>query len=81
MVFPVILRLHVTSSPPCWKTITKDFSLASFVYGTNMAATSLSSLGNDCKPRIVLVFDKFSEEVLNTTNKAGQMVKLHVTGL
>jgi hypothetical protein len=44
----------VTSSPPCWKTITKDFSLASFVYGTNMAAMSLSldSLGNDCKPRI-----------------------------
>jgi hypothetical protein len=35
-----------------WKTITKDLSLASFVYGTNMAAMSLDSLGNDCKPRI-----------------------------
>jgi hypothetical protein len=23
-----IFRLHVTSSPPCWKTITKDLSLA-----------------------------------------------------
>jgi hypothetical protein len=44
----------VTSSPPCWKTITKDLSLVSFVYGTNIAAMSLSldSLGNDCKPRI-----------------------------
>jgi hypothetical protein len=48
-----ILRLHVTSSPPCWKTITKYLSLASFVISFNMAAMSLSldSLGNDCKPR------------------------------
>jgi hypothetical protein len=59
-----ILRLHVTSSPPCWKTITKDLSLASFVYGTNMAAMSLSldSLGNDCKPRIVIPL-KYSLEL------------------
>jgi hypothetical protein len=35
--------------------VNKDFSLAFFVYGTNMAAMSLfsNSLGNDCKPRIV----------------------------
>ena len=38
---------HVTSLPPCWKTITKDSSLASIVNSSNMAATSLSydSLG------------------------------------
>jgi cellobiose phosphorylase len=50
----IINRLHVTSWSPCWKTLTKYFSLASFVYGTNMAAMSLSShsLENDCEPRI-----------------------------
>jgi hypothetical protein len=30
----------------------KKLAKASFVYGTNMAAMSLDSLGNDCKPRI-----------------------------
>ena len=40
------------SLPPCWKTITKDSSLASIVSSSNMAATSLpfDSLGIDCKP-------------------------------
>ena len=47
-------RLHVTSLPPCWRTITKDSSLASIVSSSNMAATSLSfdSLWIDCKPSI-----------------------------
>ena len=50
-------HLHVTSLPPCWRTITKDSSLASIVSSSNMATTSLSfgSLGIDCKPLIVLV--------------------------
>ena len=34
--------LHFTSLPPCWKTITKDCSLAFTVSSTNMADTSLS---------------------------------------
>ena len=33
---------HVTSLPLCWRTITKDSSLASVVSSYNMAATSLS---------------------------------------
>ena len=47
-------RFHVTLLPPCWRTITKDSSLASIVSSSNMAATSLSfdSLGIDCKPSI-----------------------------
>ena len=47
-------HFHITSLPPCWRTITKDSSLASIVSSTNMAATSLSfdSLGTDCKPSI-----------------------------
>ena len=51
-------RFHVTSLPPCWRTITKDSSLASIVSSTNMAATSLSydSLGIDCKPSNSLVW-------------------------
>ena len=50
-------RFHVTSLPPCWRTITKDSSSASIVSSSNMAATSLSfnSLGIDCKPSIDLV--------------------------
>jgi hypothetical protein len=50
-----IIWLHVTSSPPCWRTLTKYFSFVSFVYGTNMAAMSLSShsLGKDCNPKIL----------------------------
>ena len=46
--------VHVTSLPPCWRTITKDSSSASIVSSTNIAATSLSfdSLGSDCKPSI-----------------------------
>ena len=48
--------LHVTSLPPipCWRTITKDSSLASIVSSFNMAAMSLSfdSLGIDCKASI-----------------------------
>ena len=45
--------LHVTLRP-CWRTITKDSSLASIVSSTNMAATSLlfDSRGIDCKSRI-----------------------------
>ena len=52
----VVDRLHVTSLPPCWKTITKDSSLASIVSSPNMAATSLwfESVGIDCKPSIRL---------------------------
>ena len=47
-------HFHVTSLPPCWRTITKHSSLASIVSSTNMAATSLSFeyLGIDCKPSI-----------------------------
>ena len=29
--------LHVTSLPPCWRTITEDYSVASVVSSTNMA--------------------------------------------
>ena len=48
----VIDRFHVTSLPPCWRTITKDSSSASIVSSSNMFAMSLSfeSLGIDCKP-------------------------------
>jgi hypothetical protein len=37
--------------------VNKRLSLASFVYGTNMAAVSLSShsLGNECNPRVGLL--------------------------
>ena len=51
---PSIHHFHVTLLPPCWRTITKDSSLASIVSSPNMAATSLSfdSLGTDCKPWI-----------------------------
>ena len=51
-------RFHVTSLPPCWRTITKYSSLASVVSSSNMAATSLSydSLGIDCKPSINVKF-------------------------
>ena len=47
-------HFHITSLPPCWRTITKDSSLASVVSSSNMAATSFSfdSLGIDCKPSI-----------------------------
>ena len=50
----VSYSLHVMSLPPCWRTITKDYSLASIVSSTNMATTSLSfdSLGIDCKASI-----------------------------
>ena len=34
-------RFHVTSLPPCWRTITKDSSSASIVSSSNMATTSL----------------------------------------
>ena len=49
-------RFHVTSLPPCWRTISKDSSLASIVSSSNMAATSFSfdSLGIGCKPPIDL---------------------------
>ena len=45
------------SLPSCWRTITKDSSLASIVSSSNMATISLSfdSLGIDCKPSIDLV--------------------------
>ena len=48
-------RLHVTSLPPCWRTLTKDSSLASIVSSTNMAAKSLpfDSQGIDCKSSIL----------------------------
>jgi hypothetical protein len=41
------LCLHVTSSPPCWWRLTKDFSLVCFVNGLKMAAMLLflESLG------------------------------------
>ena len=44
---------HVTSMPPCWRTLTKKF-LISFFSSTTMAAKSLSfdSLRIDCKPSI-----------------------------
>ena len=49
-------RFPVTSLPPCWRTITKDSSLASIVSSSNMAAMSLSfdSLGIDCKLQIFI---------------------------
>ena len=45
-------RLHVTSLPPCWRTITKDSSLVPIVSLSNMVAMSLlfDSLGID-QPR------------------------------
>ena len=36
----LILFMLRTSFPPCWRTITKDSSLASIVNSSNMAATS-----------------------------------------
>ena len=45
-----------TSLPPCWRTRTKDSSLASVVSSSNMAATSLSVefLGIDLKRSVDL---------------------------
>ena len=49
-------RFHVMSLPPCWRTTTKDSSLAFIFSSSNMAATSLlfEPAGLDCKPSIVL---------------------------
>ena len=59
-------HLHVTSLPPCWRTWTKDFSLASIVSSTNMAATPLwfNSPGTNC---IFLKFMKTIGECLAVT--------------
>ena len=70
-------RLHVTSLPPCWRTITKVSSLASIVSSSNMAATSLpfESLGSDCKPsirRTVL----YRVEEQNLSNELTQLFSL-----
>ena len=47
-------HFHVTSLPPCWRTITKDSSLASIVSSSNMATMTFffDSLEIGCKPSI-----------------------------
>jgi hypothetical protein len=60
---PSILGVRVMSSPSCWRALTKGFSLAYLVYGTNVASMSFTShsLGNACTPRIDFVSgDKLS---------------------
>ena len=75
-----INRFHVTSLSPCWRTITKDSSLASIVSSSNMAAMSLSfdSLGIYCKPSIFPLCSQHHRKDLSTQGTCQRAV-CHVT--
>ena len=72
--YDTFLVLHVTSSPPFSWSQTQGFSLASFVYSTNMAAKPLyiESLWVSCKPSIPELFQR-------PVNSKSKTVMLHLT--